>query len=105
MFLWKIIEAQAAVNRCTATVDFLEEDLLPYPTTVNDERMYAHAIAEGMLGKANTSRLLPRPWVASEDFAFYAQRAAGAFFLIGRRRQRDHHGEGAPGALAVLHHG
>jgi IAA-amino acid hydrolase len=81
--LWKIIEAQAAVNRCAAAVDFLEEDLRPYPTTVNDEVMYAHAkeVAEGMLGEANV-RVAP-PTMGGEDFAFYAQRAAGAFFMIG----------------------
>ncbi|CAL5079496.1 unnamed protein product [Urochloa decumbens] len=79
----EIIEAQAAVNRCTATVDFLEEDLRPYPTTVNDERMYAHAkeVAEGMLGESSV-KIAPQT-MGGEDFAFYAQRAAGAFFMIG----------------------
>ncbi|RCV10264.1 hypothetical protein SETIT_2G098500v2 [Setaria italica] len=79
----EIIEAQATVNRCAATVDFLEEDLRPYPTTVNDELMYAHAkeVAEGMLGEANV-KIRPQT-MGGEDFAFYAQRAAGAFFMIG----------------------
>jgi IAA-amino acid hydrolase len=79
----EIIEAQATVNRCAATIDFLEEDLRPYPTTVNDERMYAHAkeVAEGMLGEANV-KIAPQT-MGGEDFAFYAQRAAGAFFMIG----------------------
>ncbi|RLN36024.1 IAA-amino acid hydrolase ILR1-like 8 [Panicum miliaceum] len=79
----EIIGAQATVNRCAATVDFLEEDLRPYPTTVNDERMYAHAkeVAEGMLGEANV-KIAPQT-MGGEDFALYAQRAAGAFFMIG----------------------
>ncbi|KAL6897294.1 hypothetical protein ACP4OV_006990 [Aristida adscensionis] len=79
----EVIEAQATMNRCTATIDFLEEELRPYPTTVNDERMYAHAkeVAEGMLGEANVR--MASQSMGGEDFAFYAQRAAGALFLIG----------------------
>ncbi|KAL6595014.1 hypothetical protein ACP70R_048117 [Stipagrostis hirtigluma subsp. patula] len=79
----EIVEAQATVNRCTATIDFLEEELRPYPTTVNDERMYAHAkeVAEYMLGEANVK--IASQNMGGEDFAFYAQRAAGAMFFIG----------------------
>lgn len=79
----EIIEAQAAVHRCAATVDFMEEKLKPYPATVNDEGMYAHSkeVAEAMLGEANV-KVAP-PSMGGEDFAFYAQRAAGAFFFIG----------------------
>uniref|UniRef100_A0ACD5T870 Uncharacterized protein n=1 Tax=Avena sativa TaxID=4498 RepID=A0ACD5T870_AVESA len=79
----EIIESQAAVHRCTASVDFMEEELRPYPATVNDEGMYAHAkrVAEAMLGEANVETS-PR-MMGAEDFAFYAQRMAGAFFFIG----------------------
>uniref|UniRef100_A0A453AI49 Peptidase M20 dimerisation domain-containing protein n=4 Tax=Aegilops tauschii TaxID=37682 RepID=A0A453AI49_AEGTS len=79
----EIIEAQAAVHRCAATVDFMEEKLKHYPATVNDEGMYAHSkeVAEAMLGEANV-KVAPRS-MGSEDFAFYAQRAVGAFFFIG----------------------
>ncbi|KAF7013664.1 hypothetical protein CFC21_027732 [Triticum aestivum] len=79
----EIIEAQAAVHRCTAIVDFMEEKLKHYPATVNDEGMYDHSkeVAEAMLGEANV-KVAPRS-MGGEDFAFYAQRAAGAFFFIG----------------------
>uniref|UniRef100_A0ACD5TEG4 Uncharacterized protein n=1 Tax=Avena sativa TaxID=4498 RepID=A0ACD5TEG4_AVESA len=79
----EIIEGQAAVHRCTASVDFMEEELRPYPATVNDEGMYAHAkrVGEAMLGEANVETS-PR-MMGAEDFAFYAQRVAGAFFFIG----------------------
>ncbi|KAF0905451.1 hypothetical protein E2562_004420 [Oryza meyeriana var. granulata] len=79
----EIIQAQAGVNRCTATVDFLEEELRPYPATVNDDGMYAHAkeVAEAMLGEANVR--FAAQTMGGEDFAFYARRAAGAFFFIG----------------------
>ncbi|XP_047069096.1 IAA-amino acid hydrolase ILR1-like 8 [Lolium rigidum] len=74
----EIIEGQATVHRCAATVDFMEEELRPYPATVNDEGMYTHAkaVAEVMLGEANVK---PAP----QSIAFYAQRTAGAFFFIG----------------------
>ncbi|EEE66891.1 hypothetical protein OsJ_23716 [Oryza sativa Japonica Group] len=54
----EIIEAQAGVNRCAAAVDFLEEELRPYPATVNDDGMYGHAkaVAEAMLGRGPTVR-------------------------------------------------
>ncbi|CAN6213662.1 unnamed protein product [Urochloa humidicola] len=78
----EIIEAHATVHRCTATVDFME-NFQPYPATVNDEGMYHHAkeVAETMLGKDNVHR--GAPFMGAEDFAFYAQKFAGAFFMIG----------------------
>ncbi|CAN6280660.1 unnamed protein product [Urochloa humidicola] len=79
----EVIEGQAAVGRCTATVDFMEEKLRPYPATVNDEAMYAQAkaVAEGMLGEANV-RLCPQ-FMAAEDFGFYAEKIPAAFFDVG----------------------
>ncbi|KAL6638220.1 hypothetical protein ACP70R_025792 [Stipagrostis hirtigluma subsp. patula] len=79
----EVIEGQAAVSRCTATVDFMEEKLRPYPSTVNDEAMYAHAkaVAEGMLGEANV-KLCPQ-FMAAEDFGFYGQKIPAAFFDVG----------------------
>lgn len=71
------------MNRCAAAVDFLEEELRPYPATVNDDGMYGHAkaVAEAMLGEANV-RVAARS-MGGEDFAFYARRSPGAFFFIG----------------------
>ena len=79
----EVIQGQAAVGRCTAAVDFMEEELRPYPATVNDEAMYAHAkaVAEGMLGGANV-RLCPQ-FMAAEDFGFYAEKIPAAFFDVG----------------------
>ncbi|KAG2534007.1 hypothetical protein PVAP13_9NG536300 [Panicum virgatum] len=84
----EVIEAQAAVGRCTAALDFMEEELRPYPATVNDEAMYAHAkaVAESMLGEANV-KLRP-PIMAAEDFGFYAERIPAAFFGIGVRNEK-----------------
>jgi IAA-amino acid hydrolase len=81
----EVIEGQAGVGRCTAAVDFMEEDLRPYPATVNDEAMYAHAkaVAEGMLGEANV-RVCPQ-FMAAEDFGFYAEKIPAVFFDVGVR--------------------
>ncbi|TVU43961.1 hypothetical protein EJB05_03383 [Eragrostis curvula] len=79
----EVIEGQAAVSRCIAVVDFMEEKLRPYPATVNDEAMYTHAkaVAESMLGEANVT-LCPQ-FMAAEDFGFYAQEMPAAFFGVG----------------------
>jgi len=83
----EVIQGQAAVGRCTAAVDFMEEELRPYPATVNDEAMYAHAkaVAESLLGEANV-KLRPQI-MAAEDFGFYAERIPAAFFGIGVRKE------------------
>lgn len=85
----EVIEGQAAVGRCTAAVDFMEEELRHYPATVNDEAVYAHAkaVAEGMLGEKNV-RLSPQI-MAAEDFGFYAQKIPAAFFGVGVRSGED----------------
>ncbi|XP_003560269.1 IAA-amino acid hydrolase ILR1-like 3 [Brachypodium distachyon] len=85
----EVIEGQAAVGRCAAAADFMEEELRPYPATVNDEAVYAHAksVAEGMLGECNF-RLCPQV-MAAEDFGFYAEKIPAAFFSVGVRGGED----------------
>ncbi|VAI39659.1 unnamed protein product [Triticum turgidum subsp. durum] len=85
----EVIEGQAVVGRCTATVDFMEEELRPYPATVNDFGVYAHAkaVAEEMLGDTNI-RLCPQV-MAAEDFGFYAQKFPTAFFSVGVRTSEE----------------
>ncbi|KAM0863571.1 hypothetical protein ACQ4PT_044514 [Festuca glaucescens] len=79
----EIIESHAIMNRCIATVDFMEEERRPYPATVNDEGMYDHAraVAGAMLGENNVK--VTGPIMAAEDFSYYAQRFPAAFFMIG----------------------
>lgn len=81
----EIVEKQAAVHRCNASVDFMEETLRPYPATVNDETMYKHGkrIGEVLLGKPNV-QLIPMT-MGAEDFSFYSQKLAAAFFMIGAK--------------------
>ncbi|KAF9612147.1 hypothetical protein IFM89_038335 [Coptis chinensis] len=79
----EILEAQADVHRCTAVVDFMEDKLIPYPPTVNDEAMYDHArnIGVRLLGGSNV-HLSPMT-MGAEDFSFYSQKMATGFFFIG----------------------
>ncbi|KAK9170355.1 hypothetical protein Syun_002495 [Stephania yunnanensis] len=85
----EVITAQAAVHRFTSVVvDFMEEELRPYPATVNDEGMYEHAkkVGEELVGESNV--YLDPIVMASEDFSFYSQKMAAAFFSIGIRNER-----------------
>ncbi|KAF0905453.1 hypothetical protein E2562_004422 [Oryza meyeriana var. granulata] len=79
----QIVEGHATIHRCTATVDFMEEERIPYPATVNDEGMYGHArvVAKDVLGEDGVK--VGVPFMGAEDFAFYAQRFPAAFFMIG----------------------
>ncbi|KAJ1394548.1 Peptidase M20 [Sesbania bispinosa] len=79
----EIVEKQAEVHQCTARVDFMEDKMMPYPPTINDETLYEHAkrVGETLLGKHNVkfSPLI----MAAEDFSFYTQKMAASFFVIG----------------------
>ncbi|KAL5710505.1 hypothetical protein ACHQM5_021058 [Ranunculus cassubicifolius] len=79
----EIIVAQAAVHRCTAVVDFMEEKMIPYPATVNDDALYEHAkkVGHSLLGEPNV-QLSPMT-MGAEDFSFYSKQMATGFFFIG----------------------
>ncbi|XP_057964605.1 IAA-amino acid hydrolase ILR1-like 3 [Malania oleifera] len=83
----EVIETQAGVHRCTATVDFMEKTRRPYPATVNDKAMYEHTkrIGEILLGQPNV-HLIPMS-MGAEDFSFYSQKMAAAFFAIGTKNE------------------
>lgn len=93
---------QAAVHRCTGTVDFLEEKLKPYPATVNDEAMYNHGkrVGESLLGEPNV-RLLPLI-MGAEDFSFYSQKMPAAFFMIGTGNETLKSGGGLHSPYLVI---
>lgn len=81
-----IIE-QANVFRCSATVDFFEQEYTIYPPTVNDDDMYGHVrkVAIDLLGPTNF-RVVP-PMMGAEDFSFYSQVVPAAFYYIGIRNE------------------
>lgn len=75
------------MHQCTAVVDFLLEKMRPYPVTVNEEQMYKHAksVGEHLLGETNVHLLTGS--MGAEDFSFYSQKMAGAFFMIGIKNE------------------
>ncbi|XP_020577148.1 IAA-amino acid hydrolase ILR1-like 3 [Phalaenopsis equestris] len=92
----EIIQTQAAVHRCIATVDFMEKTLMPYPATVNDEEMYMNVkmIGEELVGEDNV-QLSPLV-MGAEDFSFYSQRMPSTVFNIGTKNE-------SIGAVYLLH--
>ncbi|CAK9180571.1 unnamed protein product [Ilex paraguariensis] len=91
----EVIEKQAAVHRCTAMIDFLEEKLRPYPPMVNDAAMYEHAksVGEALFGRSNVQLL--STIMGAEDFSFYSQKMPAAFFMIGVKNETMKSYEGA----------
>ncbi|WCJ34235.1 IAA-amino acid hydrolase ILR1 [Euphorbia peplus] len=85
----EVIENQAGVHRCTASIDFMLEKMKPYPVTVNNEYMYEHAkkVGEVLLGQSNME--LTRAFMGAEDFSFYAEKMKAAFFMIGVKNEDE----------------
>jgi len=83
----EIIEKQAAVNGCTALIDFKEEEYPEYPPTVNNERLHSHVqkVGETLLGAHNVKYVGQK--MGAEDFAFYSQIIPGTLFWIGMRNE------------------
>ncbi|MCL7034780.1 hypothetical protein MKW94_004215 [Papaver nudicaule] len=84
----EVVQDQAIIHQCSATVDFMEDTLIPYPPTVNDETMYklAKKVGTELLGEPNV--YLSRMTMAAEDFSFYSQRMPAAFFIIGTKNNK-----------------
>ncbi|KAH7512212.1 hypothetical protein FEM48_Zijuj12G0066600 [Ziziphus jujuba var. spinosa] len=89
----EIIEQQAAVHRCNAVVDFMEDRPFPHPVMINDEALYEHVKKVGsvLLGEHNV-QIMPLT-MGAEDFSFFTQKAAAAIFGIGIRNEtlKSHH--------------
>ncbi|XVE96346.1 hypothetical protein REPUB_Repub02eG0213700 [Reevesia pubescens] len=83
----EIIEMQAAVHQCSATVDFMEDKPLPHPVMVNDEALYEHAtkVGKSLVGENNV-HLVPIT-MGAEDFSFFAQKTSAAIYVIGIKNE------------------
>ncbi|MQM00852.1 hypothetical protein Taro_033586 [Colocasia esculenta] len=82
----EVIIAQAAVQRCSATVDFLTERYPFFPVTVNSESLHEYfvKIAGEMLGPGSVRD--KKPVMGAEDFAFYRGAVPAAYFYsVGMR--------------------
>lgn len=82
----EVITSQAAVQRCTATVDFFDNEKVN-PPTVNDEKLHEFfsRVATDMLGSSNVKEAMPL--TGSEDFAFYQEVIPGYFFFVGLKNE------------------
>ncbi|KAI3845810.1 hypothetical protein MKX03_020307 [Papaver bracteatum] len=78
--------AQAAVNRCNATIDFFTDDSL-YPVTFNNEVLHQHFInvAGEMLGPQKVEDM--KTIMGSEDFSFFSEQIPGYFFFLGMKNE------------------
>ncbi|CAN1836957.1 IAA-amino acid hydrolase ILR1-like 4 [Linum perenne] len=80
----EVIKGQAAVQRCTASIDFLEHEKPTFPPTVNhkDLHNYFTTVASELLGGASKVTEM-QPLMGSEDFSFYQETIPGYFFFLG----------------------
>lgn len=80
----QVIIGQAAVQRCNATVSFLEEVSPPYPPSVNSGDLHGHFVnvAENLVG-IDKVKIDMKPFMGAEDFAFYQEVIPGYFFMLG----------------------
>ncbi|ONK69214.1 uncharacterized protein A4U43_C05F20530 [Asparagus officinalis] len=80
----EVIVSQASVQRCTATVDFLNGKYPFFPVTTNSENLhnYFQKVAVDMLGTENVRLRLPM--MGSEDFSFFTEAVPEAcYYFVG----------------------
>ncbi|CAL9128236.1 unnamed protein product [Musa textilis] len=78
----EVIVAQASVQRCRATVDFLDKDHPLFPVTVNSKDLHVHfqKVAAEMLGISNVQER--KPVMGAEDFAFFTEVVPAAYYYF-----------------------
>lgn len=79
----QVAEGQAAVYRCEATVDFLQDQMPFYPVTVSTDAEYSlmREVGVKLLGEKNVATM--QPMMGAEDFAFFLEQIPGAYMMIG----------------------
>ncbi|KDO58672.1 hypothetical protein CISIN_1g013076mg [Citrus sinensis] len=83
----EVIIGQAAVQRCSATVDFLSKEKPFFPPTINnnDLHKYFQTVAGDMLDTQKVKVMAPV--MGSEDFSFYQEVMPGYFFFLGMKNE------------------
>ncbi|CAL0332412.1 unnamed protein product [Lupinus luteus] len=91
----QVIIGQAAVQRCNATVSFLDKENPYFPPTVNTDDLhdYFKSVAGSVLGVGKVKEI--QPMMGSEDFSFYQEVIPGYFFLLGMVNSSVEHLESA----------
>ncbi|RWW25428.1 hypothetical protein GW17_00010223 [Ensete ventricosum] len=77
-----VIVAQASVQRCSASVDFLNKDRPFFPVTVNSKDLHGHfqKVAAKMLGVSNVGDR--KPVMGAEDFSFFGEVIPSAYYYF-----------------------
>ncbi|OIW09016.1 hypothetical protein TanjilG_05992 [Lupinus angustifolius] len=91
----QVIIGQAAVQRCNATVSFLDKEKPYIPPTINNDDLheYFQSVATSVLGVDKVKGT--QPMMGSEDFSFYQEVIPGYFFLLGMVNASVEHLESA----------
>lgn len=78
----EVIVAQASVQRCTATVDFLTKERPFFPVTINSEKLhdYFKKVAEEVMGTENVRDRAPV--MGAEDFSFFSEVVPEAYYYF-----------------------
>ncbi|TVU34139.1 hypothetical protein EJB05_15968 [Eragrostis curvula] len=78
----EVIVSQASVQRCSATVDFLDKDRPFFPPTINSPELhhFFEKVAGEMVGAKNVRDW--QPLMGAEDFAFYAEAIPSTYYYF-----------------------
>lgn len=81
--LEQVLQSQSTSCKCSATLDWRLSTNPPYPVLINDVELseMASQTAMNTLGGARVTQLTP--YMAAEDFAYYAQKAPICFSTLG----------------------
>ncbi|KAK1361872.1 IAA-amino acid hydrolase ILR1-like 4 [Heracleum sosnowskyi] len=92
----EVIIGQAAVQRCKATVNFLESEMPFTPPTVNNKGLhqYFQDVAGDMIHISSVKDM--QPMMGAEDFSFYQEKIPGYYYHLGMKNETK-------GKLAYLH--
>ncbi|XP_077210653.1 IAA-amino acid hydrolase ILR1-like 4 [Tasmannia lanceolata] len=83
----EVIVGQAAVQRCTATVDFFLKERPFFPVTTNNKELHEHFqnVAGDMLGSHNVRET--QPLMGAEDFSFFTEVVPSYYFFLGMKNE------------------
>ncbi|KAF5778115.1 putative peptidase M20, bacterial exopeptidase dimerization domain-containing protein [Helianthus annuus] len=81
----EVIKAQASVYGCSSVVDLEGNDYPSVPPTVNDKRIYEHAVQVSSMIVGEHNIELSPPFMGSEDLAFYLEKIPGTLAFLGMR--------------------
>ncbi|KAL1550915.1 hypothetical protein AAHA92_18818 [Salvia divinorum] len=79
----EVIKGQAAVQQCSAAVEFDGEEHPTLPPTINNEEIYQHVKQVSWMVVGEEKTILAPTFMGSEDFAVYLEKIGGSFLMLG----------------------